>query len=208
MVSAITVSAWLVGATPIRIVLVMLATLCGQVAVGWTNEIVDARTDSASGRTDKPVTRGDVTPRLLGILATVALALALPLSILAAGWLGGFAHILAVASALAYNVKLSRTVWSWMPYAVSFALLPFFVLQSAPRNLWPTATLIGLAACIGVIAHLFNALPDIERDRAARVGGLAVSLGAVRARILLVGLMFVGGAMLVVTIVFGWATSA
>jgi len=205
MVALMTVSSWLAGAELIHVVLVMFATASGQVAVGWTNEIVDARTDSESGRPDKAVALGRLNPRLLWILSLIALTLTLPLSLLAAGWIGGTAHIVAVGSALAYNAKLSRTVWSWAPYALSFGLLPLFVLHSA-STLWPTASLVALASCVGIIAHLFNALPDIDLDRRASVGGLAVSLGTKRARILLALLMAAGAALLVVTILFGWST--
>jgi 4-hydroxybenzoate polyprenyltransferase len=207
MVALMTVSSWLAGAELIHIALVMLATASGQVAVGWTNEIVDARTDSNSGRSDKAVTRGQLNRRLLWILSLIALSLTLPLSLFAAGWIGGTAHIAAVGSALAYNAKLSRTVWSWAPYALSFGLLPLFVLHSASTELWPTAPLVALASCVGVIAHLFNALPDVDLDRRASVGGLAVSLGTKRARVLLAFLMMAGAALVVVTILFGWSTT-
>ena len=168
---------------------------------------MDARTDSNSGRSDKAVALGRLDSRLLWILSLIALTLTLPLSLLAAGWIGGTAHIVAVGSALAYNAKLSRTVWSWATYALSFGLLPLFVLQSASPELWPTASLVALASCVGVIAHLFNALPDIDLDRRASVGGLAVSLGTRRTRVLLTLLMVACAALLVVTIFVGWSTA-
>jgi len=208
MVALMTVSSWLAGAELIHVVLVLLATASGQVAVGWTNEIVDARTDSNSGRSDKAVALGRLDSRLLWILSLIALTVTLPLSLLAAGWIGGTAHIVAVGSALAYNAKLSRTVWSWAPYALSFGLLPLFVLQSVSPTLWPTSSLVALASCVGIIAHLFNALPDIDLDRRASVGGLAVSLGTKRARVLLTVLMVVGATLLVVTIFFGWSMTS
>jgi 4-hydroxybenzoate polyprenyltransferase len=108
------------------------------------------------------------------------LILVVPLSILAAGWIGGLAHILAVTSAQLYNLYLSRNVWSWLPYAVSFALLPLFVAQSAAKTIWPELPMILLFSLVGVIAHLLNALPDIEIDRKAGKGGLVVSLGRTR----------------------------
>jgi 4-hydroxybenzoate polyprenyltransferase len=104
-------------------------------------------------------------------------ALTLPLSFLAAGWIGGAAHIVAVASALMYNFFLARTVWSWLPYAVSFGLMPVFVAQAASTSLWPSAPVIALSILVGVTAHLLNAIPDIDVDRASEWGGLAVSLG-------------------------------
>ena len=85
MVALMTVSSWLAGAELIHVVLVMFATASGQVAVGWTNEIVDARTDSNSGRSDKAVALGRLNPRLLWVLSLIALTLTLPLSLLAAG---------------------------------------------------------------------------------------------------------------------------
>jgi 1,4-dihydroxy-2-naphthoate octaprenyltransferase len=30
---------------------------------------------------------------------------------------------------------------------------------------------------VGVVAHLINAIPDIDIDKTARIGGLAVALG-------------------------------
>jgi 4-hydroxybenzoate polyprenyltransferase len=107
----------------------------------------------------------------------VSASLTIPLSFLAAGWVGGGAHIAAVASALAYNYWLSRTVWSWLPYAVSFALMTFFIAQASSSSLWLTWPVLCLSVLVGVTAHLFNAMPDIDSDREMGLGGLAVSLG-------------------------------
>jgi 1,4-dihydroxy-2-naphthoate octaprenyltransferase len=76
-----------------------------------------------------------------------------------------------------YNLYLARTTWSWIPYAVSFALLPFFVAQSASSDTWPTIPVVALSMLVGVVAHLINAIPDIDIDKTARIGGLAVALG-------------------------------
>jgi 4-hydroxybenzoate polyprenyltransferase len=114
-----------------------------------------------------------------------------PFSVLAAGWIGGLAHILAVASAQVYNLYLSRTIWSWIPYAVSFALLTVFITQSSSSDLWPSWQFVCIAACVGIIAHVFNALPDIQIDKEAKLGGLVVSLGKTKALSVLVVLLIV-----------------
>ena len=114
----------------------------------------------------------------------VSATLTIPLSFVAAGWIGGAAHIAAVASALAYNFFLARTVWSWVPYAVSFALMPLFIAQAASPSLWPTIPVVLLSVLVGVTAHLLNAIPDIAIDRNTGWGGLAVSLGKRRSMIL------------------------
>jgi 1,4-dihydroxy-2-naphthoate octaprenyltransferase len=56
--------------------------------------------------------------------------------------------------------------------------------------------MIVLFALVGFIAHLLNALPDIEIDRQAGKGGLAVSLG--RKGSLLLAVALVAGAVPVV----------
>jgi 4-hydroxybenzoate polyprenyltransferase len=110
---------------------------------------------------------------------------------IAIGLIGGLAHILAVASAHVYNLYLSRTSWSWLPYAVSFGLLPLFVAQTSSTELWPETAMIVLFSLVGVIAHLLNALPDIEIDRTAGKGGMAVSLGRQNSLMLAAGLSVV-----------------
>ncbi len=167
------------------------AVLCGQLSVGWLNDLVDAALDGSVARANKPLVAGTLQRSALKVAIAIALILVVPLSFLAAGWLGGLAHILAVASAQIYNLYLSRTIWSWLPYAVSFGLLPLFVAQAASTDVWPEATMIALFVLVGVIAHLLNAVPDIAIDREAGKGGLAVSLGRKKSLLLASGLLVV-----------------
>ena len=163
--------------------LVGLAVLAGQLSVGWVNDAHDARLDRAAGRAAKPVVAGLVAPRTLWVAATSALAASCALSWLAAGWLGGSLHVWAVAWGWIYTLGLSRTPLSWLPYALAFGALPAFLtvgLGEPGAPLWLTAAF----AVTAVGAHLANALPDVDRDRAQGVGGLAVSLGERRAALL------------------------
>ena len=165
------------GQHGVQLVFVAIATAAGQASIGWTNDYVDAKTDRALNRTHKPSVRYSLDPKDLRVPIFVSLITVLPFSFLAAGWVGGCANILAVASAQVYNLFLSRTTWSWLPYAVSFSLLAVFVAQSSSTSLWPSWQVVSIAACVGVIAHILNALPDIELDKRAQLGGLVVSLG-------------------------------
>ncbi len=163
--------------------LVGLAVLAGQLSVGWVNDAHDARLDRAAGRAAKPVVAGLVAPRTLWAAALAALAASCALSWLAAGWLGGSLHVWAVAWGWIYTLGLSRTPLSWLPYALAFGALPAFLtvgLGEPGAPLWLTAAF----AVTAVGAHLANALPDVARDRAQGVGGLAVSLGERRAALL------------------------
>jgi len=186
MVVLMTGATWIFGGSPVAVIAVLCASAAGQATVGWTNDLHDAGVDAQASRTQKPTVRGDIQPGDLRIPIVVSGLLTIPLSFIAAGWVGGAAHIIAVASALMYNFFLARTVWSWLPYAVSFGLMPLFVAQSASTSLWPAAPVIALSIFVGVTAHLLNAIPDIDVDRASGWGGLAVSLGKRRSVVVVI----------------------
>lgn len=196
MTALLGVSAWLTAVDGSNLIIFVAAVFTGQLSVGWVNDLVDASLDSSAARSEKPVVAGALKRSTLALSIAIALTLTIPLSIFAAGWIGGLAHLAAVASAQVYNLYLSRTIWSWLPYAVSFSLLPLFVAQTASRNLWPELSVILLFTTVGVIAHLFNALPDIEIDRRAGKGGLAVELGRSKSLMLAIGLSVVSLAVM------------
>jgi 4-hydroxybenzoate polyprenyltransferase len=60
----------------------------------------------------------------------------------------------------------------------------------------PAAWMVAVFAVVGVSAHLANALPDLEIDRAAGVGGAAVSLGPRRTAALAWALLALGSVLL------------
>jgi len=99
-------------------------------------------------------------------------------------------YLIAVASAFVYNRYLCRTSFSWLPYAISFGAYPLFIVQTASREFYPTAGLYFICVLVGVIIHLLNALPDIDIDRKASLGGIAVSLGRTKS-LVLVGVLVV-----------------
>ncbi|MFE6969074.1 UbiA family prenyltransferase [Isoptericola sp. NPDC057653] len=163
------------GATLPRALLVTAAVGAGQLSVGWSNDWLDSARDARVGRRDKPTVTGAVSPATLRAAALGALAACALLS-LATGLRPGLLHLAAVASAWAYNAGLKSTVASWLPYAVSFGLLPAFVVLAAGRPAVP-AWLVGAGALLGVGAHVANVLPDLEDDHATGVRGLPHRLG-------------------------------
>ncbi len=200
MVLLMTIATAVVGGSLWSVALVLLASAAGQATVGWTNDVHDAAADRAAGRGSKPTVRGELRPEDLRIPILVSATLTIPLSFLAAGWVGGAAHIAAVASALVYNFFLARTVWSWVPYAVSFALMPVFIAQAIAPALWPSFPVVFLSVLVGVTAHLLNAIPDIDIDRETGWGGLAVSLGKRRSIVVVAALAGVAAVCLGVII--------
>ncbi|GGB93640.1 UbiA family prenyltransferase [Cellulomonas carbonis] len=151
------------------------AVLAGQLSIGWSNDWLDAARDAAVGRRDKPVVRGLVGARDLRRAAVAALVLCGALSLLC-GVAAGAVHLVAVASAWAYNARLKSTASSWLPYAVSFGLLPVFLVL-AVTGATARAWLVAVGALLGVGAHLANVLPDLEDDAATGVRGLPHRLG-------------------------------
>lgn len=187
----------LLGSSGLNILWVILATTSGQASVGWFNDYLDAKTDKSLDRKHKPVVKHSLDPQHLRVPIVVATVVSVPFSYLAAGLMGGLAHLFAIASAQLYNRYLSRTVWSWLPYAISFALLPIFCWQAASRDSCPSANILLISILVGVISHIFNALPDLELDRRVKLGGLVVSLGREKSIALIVILGLVLLALLI-----------
>ena len=183
------------GAPGRAAVLVALAVLAGQLSVGWSNDWVDAARDIAVGRRDKPIVAGQVSVRAVRSSALVAATICLPLS-LATGWRGGLAHAVAVALAWLYNLRLKSTPWSWLPFALSFALLAAFVTLALPGHPWPAAWVLGAAALLGVGAHLANVVPDLEDDRSTGVHGLPHRLGRRGASLLAPAVLLAASALI------------
>jgi 4-hydroxybenzoate polyprenyltransferase len=163
--------------------LVVAAFLAGQLSVGWSNDWLDAARDASVGRRDKPVATGAVRRSAVGRAAAVAAVAAVPLS-LALGWAAGAAHLVAVGSAWSYNLRLKRTAWSWLPFALSFGLLPAVVTLALPGTPAPPWWTVGAGALLGVGAHLVNVLPDLDDDLATGVNGLVQRLGRTAAAVL------------------------
>ncbi|MFM8895712.1 MAG: UbiA family prenyltransferase [Actinomycetales bacterium] len=169
--------AWALGWPAARLVGLAVVVLIGQLSVGWSNDAHDADLDRVSARLDKPAATGQVRTGVLWVLAAIMLAGSVVGSWWVAGWLGGTFHIVALVAAWAYNLGLSRTVWSGAAYLVAFGCVPAFLaygLDGQPPARW----LVLVAAMIGLSGHLANAGGDIQADAEAGQGGLAVRLGA------------------------------
>ncbi|WP_329171978.1 UbiA family prenyltransferase [Streptomyces sp. NBC_01477] len=171
------------GRGPTACALIGAAVMCGQLSVGWCNDLVDAARDTAAGRTDKPLAAGTAARGAVAAATAAALAACVVLS-LAAGRAAGAAHLTGVAAAWAYNLGIKRTAASWVPYALAFGLLPAFVTLGLPGRPWPPAWAMAAGALLGVGAHFTNVLPDIDADLAAGVRGLPQRLGRQRSRVL------------------------
>ena len=89
---------------PVDSLRIAIAILAGQCVVGWTNEVVDYSLDAAAARSKKPLVGGLVTTNQLRIAISIALFMALLLSLISPlGVIGTLVHALLLLSATMYN---------------------------------------------------------------------------------------------------------
>lgn len=192
--------AWRSGWSGWQLLLLVVAVISGQLSVGWSNDAIDAPIDIAAGRTEKPIVAGVLSVRSLWVAAVAALFTTVVASFMAAGLPGGAIQVVAVASAWLYNLRLSRTTWSWLPYAISFTcVVPFIAFGLNPPKA-PAFWAMAVFACTGVAAHLANALADLVTDRKRGLGGLVARIGDVNSRRLAMLLLVISSVILMAKI--------
>ncbi len=197
MTIALTVAAALSGRSGTECLLVAATVASGQLTIGWINDVVDAERDRRTGRQDKPVALGWIEPGTVNFATTIMVLLVIPLSV-ANGTAAGIAHLAAVLSAWMYNFYFKRTVLSWLPYVVSFGLLPAFLsygglgggLHGGP----PTLPMTLFAALLGLGIHFLNTLPDLVEDNEMGVRHLPlrIALRTGAPRLLWISIAFTG----------------
>jgi 4-hydroxybenzoate polyprenyltransferase len=174
-----------------------LAVFFGQCFVGWTNDLIDESTDRAAGRRDKPLVAGGVSTRLLHRLWPTALTLALATSLLGPmGLSGTLLYAIGLASASAYNLGLKSTPLSFVPYAVSFGLLPVVIFRAAHR--WPPTWLVLASIAFSCSFHFVNVIKDLDSDRALGLMGLPQRLGSRWSVVVAIALAAAGGVLALV----------
>jgi 4-hydroxybenzoate polyprenyltransferase len=160
---------------PGRLALLAGLLACNQYAAGALNDAVDAPADAAADR-GKPIQAGWISRRAVAVLAVAAGVASLGFG-LALGPATFALAVVGLACAWTYDLWLKGTVASVLPFAVALPIVPLFGYAAAgrfPAVLW-WAWPIG--ALLAVAANLADSLPDVERDRATGVRGLAARLG-------------------------------
>jgi 4-hydroxybenzoate polyprenyltransferase len=185
-----------------RLWLTVLAVAGSQIFTGATNDLADRDRDLEAARTEKPLIAGDLSPNAALWLASAGLAVQLAASL----WLGlatlGLG-LVAAGGAAAYNLALSRTPLSPLPYLVSFGVLPLWIASGVGVDLGRVLPAVPLAALLAMAAHLANILRDFDADAATRSRSLAQVIGRQSARRLSVGCALLAGIGVMVALVVG-----
>ena len=170
----------LAGAGPATALRLAVSMLLLQASIGAVNDLVDRPLDQEQ-KPAKPLPSGLVSDgqarAWAGLTATIGLALAVPTGPTAIG-----VASLGLGLGYAYDLRLSRTVLSWLPLALALPLVPVYgwlgatgVIPPGLVALLPAALLAGAGLAIG------NGLVDLERDAPVGKATIAVRIGRDRA---------------------------
>ena len=155
---------------------IAFAFFCGQLVVGWSNDLIDYQDDVRHNRLNKPLVAGLITPKYLQRWLQVMVPIAILVNLFGPlGFIGGVLSLFAVGWAVAYNFYFKFNFLSPLPYAVAFAALPSCMALSKDQ-LPPVWMWLG-GALFGVAAHFLNVIKDMKQDNQSGIKGLPQRVG-------------------------------
>ena len=174
-----------------------------QFSISALNEWADADLDRLAGRR-RPIPLGLVSP---GTALTVAVLCAVGAFLLSTLAQFGTWPLLLVGIGLAcgwaYDLRFKGTPLSFLPFAIAFPLMPFWIGLLAGRPASALGILFLGGSPLATAIHLADAIPDRDRDRAAGLRTLAVALGQPGAELVAVGSLLVGTVVSIVLTIHG-----
>jgi 4-hydroxybenzoate polyprenyltransferase len=177
---------------------IAVGVFCGQLVVGWSNDLIDYQDDLSHNRLTKPLVAGDISVRLLQRCLSAMLPIALVINLFGPlGFIGGGLSVMAIGWAVAYNFYLKFTVLSPLPFAIAFGSLPSCMALSKgelpPVWMWMGGALLGIAA------HFLNVIKDMKEDHVSGIKGLPQRCGTKGSVVVAVVLILTAVALLVLS---------
>jgi len=155
---------------------IAFAFFCGQLVVGWSNDLIDYQDDVRHNRLKKPLVAGLITPQYLQRWLQIMLPIAILTNLFGPlGFVGGGLSIFAIGWAVAYNFYFKFNIFSPLPYAVAFAALPSCMALS--KDQMPPVWMWLGGALFGVAAHFLNVIKDMKQDNQSGIKGLPQRIG-------------------------------
>ena len=179
-------------------IVIAIGVFCGQLVVGWSNDIIDYQDDLLHNRMKKPLVSGQISLKLLQNYLRVMVPLAIVINLFGPlGFVGGGLSVLAIGLAVAYNIYFKFTVFSWLPYAIAFGSLPSCMALSKAQapELWMW---LG-GAILGTAAHFLNVIKDMDQDQASGIKGLPQRVGTKASVVTAIALFAAAVALILLT---------
>ncbi|HWM74490.1 MAG TPA: UbiA family prenyltransferase [Nocardioides sp.] len=146
---------------------VLLTVLVGQSILGWHNDLVDRERDARHDTPRKPIADGRLDPGSVWYSITIAVLLLVPLAI-STGVIAGINYLISVIIGLLANVALRQGVFSWVPWALSFALYPAYISYGGwggeAEGPAPEAVMTLLAGLLGIGVHFLRSIWGLVAD--------------------------------------------
>jgi 4-hydroxybenzoate polyprenyltransferase len=191
--AGVALAALLAGRSLREVGLVLATVVVGQAVLGWHNDLVDRDRDRRHQSPGKPIAEGLLDAGTVWFSLVCGLLLLVPLSV-SNGLTAGGAYVVSVVVGLLGNVVLRRTLFSWVTWAVSFALLPAFLSYGgwggASTGSAPQVLMVVLAALLGVGVHVLASLRGlvVDHEDGWRSLPLRIALRTGAARLLVISL--------------------
>lgn len=179
-------------------IVIAIGVFCGQLVVGWSNDVIDYKDDLLHNRQKKPLVSGQISLRLLQNSLRVMTPLAIVINLFGPlGFVGGGLSVLAIGLAVAYNFYFKFTIFSWLPYAIAFGALPSCMALSKEQapELWMW---LG-GALLGTAAHFLNVVKDMDEDRVSGIKGLPQRLGTKASVVTAIALIALAAVVILLT---------
>ena len=159
---------------------VALTVLIGQVILGWHNDIVDRDRDARHHTPRKPVADGRLEPGTVWFALTIAVLIVVPLAI-STGVVAGINYLISVMIGVLANVALRQGLFSWVPWALSFALYPAYISYGGwggeAEGPAPEAVMTLLAGLLGIGVHFLRSIWGLVADNEDGWSYLPLRLG-------------------------------
>ncbi len=160
-------AAALAGRPTREVGVVALTVLVGQSILGWHNDIVDRERDARHEVPRKPIADGRLDAGSVWYTLTIAVLLLVPLSI-STGVIAGINYLICVMIGLLANVALRQGLFSWVPWALSFALYPAYISYGGwggeAEGPAPEAVMTLLAGLLGIGIHFLRSIWGLVAD--------------------------------------------
>ena len=179
-------------------IVIAFGVFCGQLVVGWSNDIIDYQDDLLHNRQKKPLVSGQISLKLLQNSLRVMLPIAIVINLFGPlGLIGGGLSVLAIGLAVAYNFYFKFTIFSWLPYAIAFGSLPSCMALSKDEA--PALWMWLGGALLGAAAHFLNVIKDMEQDKASGIKGLPQRLGTKASLVIAIALIAAAVVLILLT---------